>query len=154
MGLLIGLELAVEGGRKFCEKILERRVLCKETKENVIAVKGKAENISFISLNEKPIFVDTKVVSTTHFPMPGSPARRTTCPGTNPPPKDLSSSDSLVPILDILSAAISVSFTVFKTYPELEFLLFLLPLIFLLNTAVSTKEFHSPQLGHLPNHFG
>jgi len=36
MGLLIGLELAVEGGRKFCEKILERRVLCKETKENVI----------------------------------------------------------------------------------------------------------------------
>jgi hypothetical protein len=31
-----------------------------ETKENVITIKGKAENVSFISLNEKPIFVDTE----------------------------------------------------------------------------------------------
>lgn len=29
-----------------------------ETTENVITVKGKAQNVSFISLNEKPIFVD------------------------------------------------------------------------------------------------
>jgi hypothetical protein len=31
-----------------------------ETEENIITIKGKAENISFISLNEKPIFVDTE----------------------------------------------------------------------------------------------
>jgi hypothetical protein len=29
-----------------------------ETAENTIDIKGKAENITFISLNEKPIFVD------------------------------------------------------------------------------------------------
>lgn len=29
-----------------------------ETSENTIDIKGKAENIAFISLNEKPIFVD------------------------------------------------------------------------------------------------
>jgi len=29
-----------------------------ETVENVIDIKGKAQNVAFISLNEKPIFVD------------------------------------------------------------------------------------------------
>ena len=29
-----------------------------ETTENVIDIKGRAENVAFISLNEKPIFVD------------------------------------------------------------------------------------------------
>ncbi len=29
-----------------------------ETRENLITIKGKAKNITFLSLNEKPIFVD------------------------------------------------------------------------------------------------
>jgi hypothetical protein len=31
-----------------------------ETTENVIDIKGQAKNVAFISLNEKPIFVDTE----------------------------------------------------------------------------------------------
>ena len=31
-----------------------------ETKENILTINGKAKNITFISLNERPIFVDTE----------------------------------------------------------------------------------------------
>lgn len=31
-----------------------------ETAENIIGIKGRAKNIAFLSLNEKPIFVDTE----------------------------------------------------------------------------------------------
>ena len=31
-----------------------------ETESNILVVKGRAKNITFISLNEKPIFVDTE----------------------------------------------------------------------------------------------
>ena len=31
-----------------------------ETQENVLVINGQAKNITFISLNEKPIFVDTE----------------------------------------------------------------------------------------------
>jgi hypothetical protein len=31
-----------------------------ETKSNMLSIKGRAENISFISLNDKPIHVDTE----------------------------------------------------------------------------------------------
>lgn len=35
-GLLIGLELSVDGGRQFCERLLEAGILCKETRDNVV----------------------------------------------------------------------------------------------------------------------
>lgn len=31
-----------------------------ETEKNIFIIKGKAKNISFLSLNEKPMFVDTE----------------------------------------------------------------------------------------------
>ncbi len=31
-----------------------------ETEQNILVIKGRAKNISFLSLNEKPIFVDTE----------------------------------------------------------------------------------------------
>src|SRR3989304_3694314 len=81
------------------------------------------------------------------LPIPGSPAIKTTCPGTSPPPKTLSSSEILVEILALLLDGIE------------ERLIGLgdptfLPLVFVslesFEMRVSTRLPQEPQFGHLP----
>ena len=90
------------------------------------------------------------------LPIPGSPATRTTEPGTKPaspaggpPPKTRSNSLMLVLILLKSAGLIWESFCgeAAKEVPiEKPFLV--------VGITVSIKEFHSPHSGHFPNHLG
>ena len=85
------------------------------------------------------------------LPIPGSPPIRIIEPGTKPPPSTLLSSILGIGIRSSVSCEISDNLTGVEVNEEVgkrasleDFAL----------TFSSTYVFHSPQAGHLPNHFG
>jgi hypothetical protein len=92
------------------------------------------------------------------FPIPGSPPTSISDPGTNPPPRTLSSSPFCVDLRFPSSFFISCTFTgtplLFASSPLPHFPAPPLPCFTATCTTSSTYVFHSPQAGHLPIHLG
>lgn len=86
------------------------------------------------------------------FPMPGSPERRMSDPGTMPPQRRLFNSDEATGIRRLAS---DFSFEIVETGSALpdDAESFEAP-PFLGSFGASTREFHSPHAGHFPVHFG
>ncbi len=85
------------------------------------------------------------------LPTPGSPPTSTTPPGTAPPPSTRSSSWIRVGILGSASAwTLVIGVAPLEPFGALAFLV--PPPTGLPLTSSSTREFHSPQAGHFPDH--